>query len=97
MSAIETGSSNCLTPKSVSTPAPNAFGTDCVERRRIARAIAFRHDGDVDPGHGSPAKVSVIALPVEICGPSRALDRRCFERENAIGAAAIDNDRKIAG
>src|ERR1700733_6811610 len=36
----------------VAQPLTNAFGAGCVEWRRIARALAFRHRVYVDLGHG---------------------------------------------
>src|SRR5206468_5899334 len=41
-------------PAGVAQALAHALGTGRVEGRRIARAFAFRHGGDVDPGHGSP-------------------------------------------
>ena len=39
-------------PAGVAQPLPHALGAGRVEGRRIARAFAFRHGGDVDLGHG---------------------------------------------
>jgi hypothetical protein len=37
----------------VTQPLPHTLGTWHIERRRIARAFAFRHGGDADLGHVS--------------------------------------------
>jgi hypothetical protein len=39
-------------PASVAQPLPHAFSAGGVKWHRIAGAFAFRHDGDIDLGHG---------------------------------------------
>src|SRR5215470_6978725 len=46
-------------PAGVAEPLPHALGTGWVEWRRITRAFAFRHGGDVDLGHVSVFGISI--------------------------------------
>src|SRR5262245_8790663 len=53
-------------PAGVAQPLPHAGGTGRIERRRIARALALRHGGNVDLGHGSaPRGFNGLGLPHE--------------------------------
>src|SRR3954449_3366663 len=68
---------------SVAQLLPHAFGTGCVEGRRIARAFAFWHGGNVDLGHGSvpvsdrayARSAHSLALPSERTIPTLAMSR----------------------